>query len=55
MSLLLKSIIREIKELLLYCWYHEVLWPIPLFFLLCLAGILATVGQVAAPYIYTLF
>lgn len=51
----LRHIGRLFLELFAYSLINRVWWPIPLVLLLLSVGLIAVIGQTAAPFIYTLF
>ena len=51
----LRHIGRLFLELFTYSVVNKVWWPIPLVILLLMVGLVAVIGQTAAPFIYTLF
>ena len=46
---------RFLNELAAHCWENEVLWPLPVMFVLFLAAAFVLVSAAMAPYIYTFF
>jgi len=46
---------RLFTELVAYSLVNRVWWPVPLVLLLLSLGALIVIGQVSAPFIYTLF
>jgi len=46
---------RLMRDLATYCWWQEVIWPLPVLLLLLLAALAAVSSAAVAPYIYTLF
>lgn len=53
--LMLKHMLRQAREIVSFCWEHEVIWPIPLIGLLFIAAATAVGSQAVAPFIYALF
>lgn len=51
----LRHLGRLFAELTAYSLVNRVWWPVPLVLLLLLLGALIVIGQVSAPFIYTLF
>lgn len=50
-----KHIGKLLKELMHFAWQNKAWWIIPIFFVLIILTLLIAAGQVAAPFIYTLF
>jgi hypothetical protein len=53
--ILLRHIVKQICELLLYCWANEVWWPVFVCLLLLVAAATSVGAAIITPYIYTLF
>jgi hypothetical protein len=53
--LFVRHLARLLGDLGKYAWRRKAWWLIPLVLMLLAAAALVTVGQVAAPLIYTLF
>lgn len=51
----LKHLGKLLSELCSYSWKHKVWWIVPLVLVLVIFAFLISVGQVSAPFIYTLF
>ena len=43
------------RELVHFAWQKKAWWILPIFFFLLLLTVLIVAGEVAAPFIYTLF
>ncbi|MDH3327701.1 MAG: DUF5989 family protein [Desulfobulbaceae bacterium] len=51
----LKYLGRLLGEMCGYSWKHKVWWLVPLVLILIVFAFLISVGQISAPFLYTLF
>ena len=52
---MLRHFVRLMGDLVAYSVVNRVIWLIPLLLILVVAALLMTAGQVAAPFVYTIF
>lgn len=51
----IRHFVRLMSDLVAYSVVNRVTWLIPLLLILVVAAVLITVGNVAAPFVYTIF
>ena len=53
--LVLKHLVRLLKEFCEFAWHNKAWWIVPMILVLLLLALLIVTGETAAPFIYTLF